>query len=92
MSIGGGWGARWLFLCAVFKFVSVYIRTIVLRSFPPEFRIRNSGSGIPEQINLALECINSDVCSAEFLKFRGTSGLPENEDRQEPEIKTKCTS
>ena len=24
-------------------------------SFPPEFRIRNSGSGIPEQINLALE-------------------------------------
>jgi hypothetical protein len=25
-------------------------------SFPPEFRIRNSGSGIPEQINLALSC------------------------------------
>ena len=24
-------------------------------SFPPEFRIRNSGSGIPEQFNLALE-------------------------------------
>jgi hypothetical protein len=24
-------------------------------SFPPEFQIRNSGSGIPEQIILALE-------------------------------------
>jgi hypothetical protein len=54
--------------------------------------LRNSGSGIPEQINLALECFNSDVCSAEFRKFRGISGIPENEDQNKPKHKTECTS
>ena len=59
--------------------------------------LRNSGwnSGfrrIPEQINLALEWFNSDVCSAEFRGFRGKKRIPENKARQEPEYKTECTS
>ena len=61
-------------------------------SFPPEFRIQNSGSKIPEQINLSLESFNSDVCSAEFQKFHGLSGIPENVDRQEPEFGLECTT
>ena len=61
-------------------------------TYPPEFRIRNSKSGIPEQINLALALVHSDVCSAEFQKFRGISGIPENEDRQEPERRSECTT
>ena len=41
-------------------------------TYPPEFRIRNSESGIPEQINLALALVHSDVCSA------GNPEIPQN--------------
>jgi len=52
--------------------------------------LRNSGrnSGfrrIPEQINLALEWFNSDVCSAEFCGFHEKKRIPENEAWQELE-------
>jgi len=41
-------------------------------TYPPEFRIRNSESGIPEQINLALALVHSDVCDA------GNPEIPQN--------------
>ena len=61
-------------------------------TYPPEFRIRNSESGIQEQINLALALVHSNVCSAEFRKFRGISGIPENKDRQETERRSEYTT
>ena len=54
---------------------------------------RNSGFGWNlEQIDLALEWFNSDVCSEEFRGFSRIPRIPENEARQEPEYKTECTS
>jgi len=49
-------------------------------------------SRIPDQINLALEWFNSNVCSAELAEFRGIPRIPKNEAQQEREYKTECTS
>jgi len=61
----------------------------------PSIRNSSQNSGfrpIPDQINLALESFNSDVCSAEFRGFSRILRIPENEARQEPEYKMECTS
>jgi hypothetical protein len=47
---------------------------------------------IPEQINLALEWLNSDLCSAEYEKILGNPRIPEDEARQELKKKMDCTA
>ena len=61
----------------------------------PSLRNTGQNSGfrrIPEQINLALEWFNSNVCSAESKEIRGIPRIPKNEASQEPEYKTECTT
>jgi len=85
--------SRMLSLTPVFLFFLLNVRYTWHRIHLVEGpSLRNSGSGIPEQINLSLELFNSDVSSVEFQKFRGLSGIPENEDRREPEFRSECTT
>jgi len=57
----------------------------VSRVLPSGFRPDSGSRRIPEQIILALELFNSDVCSAESEVIHGNRRIPKNEAGPEPE-------